>query len=217
LNISLTLSVLLAPEYFLGKRRDQEELYCTFRPRDVNEAGRCRSVSKAKIVELARKLEDFADIRFIVLTRIAPMNKVTEKGMKARRGSWVGLQPANNVVRGYDSLAAASPRQLPPPPHGPPKKRKALVEVAPTQCTFQRTSPFTVLEDDLPLEDDKPAEDDKPFQVELRAEDATQEPALEPTPVTFLDQTPESILKTTPELTYPRCCQPEDVTDIQLL
>jgi hypothetical protein len=189
------------PEYFLEKRRDQEELYCTFRPRDVNEAGRCRSVPKSKIVDLARRLEDFADIRFIILTRLAP----TDKGTKARRGNWVGLEPARQVVRGYDSLAAGSTRQLPPPPHQPIKKRKA--EVAPTgpkranrmQCTFQRPSPLTVLDDALPLQ-----EEDGPEVV------------LEP----FVDESPASVLERTTEPTiYPCGHQPEAViaTDVQLL
>jgi hypothetical protein len=196
------------PEYFLEKRRDQEELYCTFRPRDVNEAGRCRSVPKSKIVDLARRLEDFADIRFIILTRLAP----ADKGTKARRGNWVGLEPARQVVRGYDSLAGRQGIRVdPPPPHQPIKKRKA--EVAPTgpkranrmQCTFQRPSPLTVLDDALPLQEDLP----------LQEEDSP-EVVLEP----FVDEPPASVLERTAEPTiYPCGHQPEVViaTDVQLL
>ena len=141
-------------EYWLGKRRDQEEVYCTFGPKDVNEAGKDTTVSKQKIENLARQLEDFSEIRFIVLTRLPPQ----EPGQRRRKGQWVGLTPKDEVCRGYDALSAGASRQLPPPPHFeeanewkraldqnshlPFKKRKVFKMMAP----YRRTSPNTVFE-----------------------------------------------------------------------
>lgn len=155
--------LLVFIEYWLGKRRDQEEVYCTFGPKDVNEAGKDTTVSKQKIVDLARQLEDFSDIRFIVLTRLPP----TEPGQKRRKGHWIGLTPKEEVQRGYDSVGVV-PRQVPPPPHQakqveqvkewkrameenarlPFKKRKVFKMMA----TYDRRgSPKTVLEADAAL------------------------------------------------------------------
>ena len=143
-----------ATEYWLGKRRDQEEVYCTFGPKDVNEAGKDTTVSKHKIEDLARQLEDFSEIRFIVLTRLPP----PQPGQKRHKGKWLGLTPKEDVVRGYDALSAGASRQLPPPPHHeeanewkrtldqnahlPFKKRKVYKMMAP----YRRKSPNTVFD-----------------------------------------------------------------------
>lgn len=99
-------------EYWLGKRRDQEEVYCTFGPKDVNEAGKDRTVPKQKIVDLARRLEDFGEIRFIVLTRLPPP---TDGQKQRRKGQWIGLTAKEDVQRGYDS--APGRHATPTPPH----------------------------------------------------------------------------------------------------
>lgn len=139
----------------MGKRRDQEEVYCTFGPKDVNEAGKDTTVSKQKIEDLARQLEDFSEIRFIVLTRLPPQ----QPGQRRRKGKWVGLTPKEDVRRGYDAVSSGASRQVPPPPHFeeanewkrvmdqhahlPFKKRKVYKMVA----TYdRRTSPNTVFE-----------------------------------------------------------------------
>ena len=95
----------------MGKRRDQEEVYCTFGPKDVNEAGKDAAAPKPKIVSLARQLEDFSEIRFIVLTRLPP----PQKGQPRPKGKWRGLTPKEEVSRGYDALTSS--RQLPKAPH----------------------------------------------------------------------------------------------------
>lgn len=152
------LIVLQSTEYWLGKRRDQEEVYCTFGPKDVNEAGKDTTVSKQKIVDLARQLEDFPDIRFIVLTRLAPPTP----GQKRRKGRWIGLTPKEDVQRGYDSTGLN--RQLPPPPHQTteieqpkewkrtleqssrlPFKKRKVFKIVPL---YRQSSPKTVLEAD---------------------------------------------------------------------
>jgi hypothetical protein len=53
-----------------GKRLDQEEVYCTFGPRHVQEVMDDGYISKAKVLDTCRRLEDFHDIRFIALRRI---------------------------------------------------------------------------------------------------------------------------------------------------
>jgi len=77
----------------------------------VNEAGKDTTVSKQKIVNLARQLEDFSEIRFMVLTRLPP----PEKGQPRPKGKWCGLTPKDQVSRGYDALTSS--RQLPKAPH----------------------------------------------------------------------------------------------------
>jgi hypothetical protein len=79
-------------------------------------------VSKQKIVQLARQLEDFADIRFIVLTRLAP----TSKGERKRKGQWRGLTPKDKVCRGYDSLGTMGRLAPPPPPHHEEEEEERL-------------------------------------------------------------------------------------------
>ena len=50
----------------LGKRADQEEVYCTFSSRDIlGVMEDC--ISKNELLDIARRLEDFSDTRFIVL------------------------------------------------------------------------------------------------------------------------------------------------------
>jgi hypothetical protein len=57
------------------KRLDQEELYCSFDCRDVAEAMEDPDISKEILVDLARRLEDFADIRPIMLEPIVKTRK----------------------------------------------------------------------------------------------------------------------------------------------
>ncbi|KAL7579961.1 hypothetical protein ACA910_004956 [Epithemia clementina (nom. ined.)] len=80
----------------LGKRRDQEEVYCSFGPCDVREALDDSRISKARLIGIARQLEDFSLIRFIVLTRLTE-NQTT--------GQIRGLLPPSEVQRGFDQIS----------------------------------------------------------------------------------------------------------------
>ena len=83
----------------LGKRRDQEEVYCSFGPCDVREASDDPLVPKARLVDIARRLEDFAAIRFIVLTRLAEDREM---------GQILGLSQPSEVQRGFDQVSTMS-------------------------------------------------------------------------------------------------------------
>jgi hypothetical protein len=102
----------------LGKRIDQEEVYCTFGPRHIKEMGD-GSVSKFELVNLANSLEDFADIRFIVLETIPlvpPSDRLTMRGGKTAAGCFLGLVHPSKVKRGFRHVDTASIRTPPPPP-----------------------------------------------------------------------------------------------------
>jgi hypothetical protein len=96
----------------LAKRRDQEELYCTFGPRDLHEGEDDPFISKGEIADMARKLEDFGMIRFIVLeplTKTATTRTARQRKNTGRlRGDFVGLVPPPSVKRGFDHLKNTS-------------------------------------------------------------------------------------------------------------
>ena len=56
----------------LGKRLDQEEVYCTFGLRDIFQSfeGDPHAIPKHQLLDFARRLENFQAIRFIVLEAI---------------------------------------------------------------------------------------------------------------------------------------------------
>jgi hypothetical protein len=82
-------------QHVLGKRIDQEEVYCSFGPRHIKEMG-TGDASTKDLVTLASSLEDFADIRFIVLEPIS-----LEAGFKKTMGSFLGLVNPQTVKRGF--------------------------------------------------------------------------------------------------------------------
>lgn len=81
----------------LGKRLDQEEVYCSFGPRDVNEAEDDPSLPKSLLIDFCRRLEDFADIRFLVLTPVA-----------GKKGVIQGLGKLRDIQRGFDQMVTSS-------------------------------------------------------------------------------------------------------------
>lgn len=78
----------------LEKQRDQEELYCTFGPKNVKGATEDEHIAKASLVSVAQRLEDFSKIRFMALTRLPRGNA---------RGHIHGLLPPSEIQRGYGS------------------------------------------------------------------------------------------------------------------
>lgn len=85
-------------QFVLGKRKDQEECYCTFGPREVRGAMEDPTTPKDVTIFYAKRLEDFADIRFIALEPIC--SKVT--GVK--RGKIIGLKNVNQVKNGFGQV-----------------------------------------------------------------------------------------------------------------
>ena len=88
----------------LGKHKSQEELYCTFGPRDVREAMDDPNTSKQEMIELARSLEDFEDIRFLRLEQLHPRFKMTRS-----LGSFLGRVDPRRVKQGFDQIVPATP------------------------------------------------------------------------------------------------------------
>jgi hypothetical protein len=102
-----------------GKRLDQEELYCSFDKRDVAEAMEDPNISKQLLVDLARRLEDFPDIRMIMLEPIVqnerqprvtrskiPTEQAVKHDSKQDFCNFVGLTEASQVKRGFDTATA---------------------------------------------------------------------------------------------------------------
>jgi hypothetical protein len=100
-----------------GKRLDQEELYCSFDRRDVAGAMDDPDISKGILVDLARRLEDFPDIRMIMLEPIVQNEEKprvtrskmiqTEQVVTKDFVNFVGLTDASQVKRGFDTAKRA--------------------------------------------------------------------------------------------------------------
>jgi hypothetical protein len=80
----------------LGKRKDQEEVYCTFGARHIKEM-ESGSASKEELFALASSLEDFPDIRFIILE---PLHISTLFKSPKTPGRFLGLVQQSKVRRG---------------------------------------------------------------------------------------------------------------------
>ena len=97
-------------QHFFGKNIAQEEVYCTFAPRDVFEAMEDAHITKEDVIEVLRGIEDFEEVRMI---RLTPLPKHNPRFKRTKRyddevGGFVGLLPPEDVERGFDSLLPAS-------------------------------------------------------------------------------------------------------------
>lgn len=80
-----------------GKQLNQEDLYCTFGPRDVFECMEDTRVSKVQVVEVLSRIEDFDQIRMIKCQALRPNQQ-----QQRNRGGFVGLLPhAQCAKRGF--------------------------------------------------------------------------------------------------------------------
>jgi hypothetical protein len=96
----------------LGKRKDQEEFYCTFTARHMREM-EGGGGSKEALMELASSLEDFAAVRFIVLEPL-PIG-AEHSNQQQTTGRFLGLTPPSRVKRGLKSgetSRASTPSRL---------------------------------------------------------------------------------------------------------
>lgn len=124
-----------------GKRLDQEELYCSFDRRDVAGAMEDPDISKQILVDLARRLEDFPDIRMLMLEpivqneekpRVTRSSKIqTEQPVTKDFVNFVGLTDASKVKRGFDTAVKRAPatpkasKRVPRSPKPSPTPRAA--------------------------------------------------------------------------------------------
>lgn len=90
----------LTMQQYLGKRILQEDIYCTFTPRDVSEAMDDCSVTKRDVIAYLRQIEDFKDIRMIQLKPLPAKQRGTGKHL----GGFVGLKKPSEIERGYDQM-----------------------------------------------------------------------------------------------------------------
>lgn len=112
----------------LGKRLDQEDVYCSFGPCDVRGSLDDARVSKAQLYNLARQLEDFQDIRFIVLERL---------GADGKQGTFQGLVCPSKVRRGFEHCNATIPVSVTTPKN----QRIHARTVTPSPSSAGRTHP----------------------------------------------------------------------------
>lgn len=120
-------------QQILGKKLDQEEIYCTFGLKHVLNASEA-DVSIRELQKVLYSLEDFADIRFMALEVVA----------EGSTGSILGLQDPKTVQRGFPRQGApTTPCKV---ATKAPKVKRALV--TPPSSTKRRKrskSPDTVL------------------------------------------------------------------------
>lgn len=78
----------------LGKRLDQEEVYCTFRPKDIYESMEDSHVSKPAVMRILMAIEDYENIRMIRLRPLRqhePPSVLKERLLKPEIGGFKGL------------------------------------------------------------------------------------------------------------------------------
>ena len=102
-------------QHTLGKRIDQEEIYCTFTARHIKEM-ECSATgaSKKELLDVASSLEDFSDVRFIMLE---PLDMLDQTHPQYVSGRFLGLTSPQCVQRGLRStekLIPLSPKRLIP-------------------------------------------------------------------------------------------------------
>jgi hypothetical protein len=99
-------------QHFFGKNIAQEEVYCTFAPRDVFEAMEDARITKEDVISVLRGIEDFEEVRMIRLTPLSRHNprfkRTKQYADESEFGGFVGLLPPEDVERGFDSLLPAS-------------------------------------------------------------------------------------------------------------
>lgn len=88
-------------QHVLGKRIDQEEVYCTFTERHIKEMSFSGTgVSKEELTTVAMSLEGFPDIRFIVLE---PLQILDQSHPQYVCGRFLGLTSSPSVQHGLRS------------------------------------------------------------------------------------------------------------------
>ena len=92
----------------LGKKRSQEEKYCTFARTEVMQSMEDSDVSKKDLIELACTLEDFPDVRFIRLKQLQPSRAIRGGVTPVVIGDFRGRKDPAKVERGFDQASTSS-------------------------------------------------------------------------------------------------------------
>jgi hypothetical protein len=81
-------------QHVLGKRLDQEEVYCTFRPKDIYENMEDSHVSKPSVMRILQAIEDYDNIRMIRLRPLRqhePPSVLKKRLIEPEKGGFIGL------------------------------------------------------------------------------------------------------------------------------
>eukprot|EP00980_Cylindrotheca_fusiformis_P006350 scaffold1356_cov123-Cylindrotheca_fusiformis.AAC.31 len=81
-------------QHVLGKRLDQEEIYCTFRPKDIYENMEDSHVRKPAVMRILQAIEDYDNIRMIRLKPLRqhePPSVMKERLVEPEKGGFIGL------------------------------------------------------------------------------------------------------------------------------
>mmetsp|Transcript_27339 Transcript_27339/g.66360 ORF Transcript_27339/g.66360 Transcript_27339/m.66360 type:complete len:1027 (+) Transcript_27339:268-3348(+) len=81
-------------QHVLGKRLDQEEVYCTFRKKDIFENMEDSHVSKPAVMRVLQAIEDYDNIRMIRLRPLRqhePVSVMKVRLVEPEKGGFIGL------------------------------------------------------------------------------------------------------------------------------
>jgi hypothetical protein len=143
-------------QHRLGKRLDQEEIYCTFQPKDIYESMDDFHINKDEVMKMLLSIDDFENIRMIRLRPLRqhePPSVFKERLWEPEVGGFVDL----DMSTGARLLKEFRRRKkVPPPP--------AVVTSAPT--TEEETDSDSDSESDTSSSEEESVDDDGEEGVE---------------------------------------------------
>ncbi len=104
-------------QHRLGKRLDQEEVYCTFQPKDIYESMEDAHVKKDEVMEMLLSIEDFENIRMIRLRPLRqhePPSLFRKSIVEPETGGFIGLNREMGRMR-FKEYKRRRKNKLPPP------------------------------------------------------------------------------------------------------
>ena len=125
----------------LGKRLDQEEVYCTFKPKDIYESMEDSHISKPAVMKVLLRIPNYDDVRMIrlrPLRQFEPPSVMKERLLEPEVGGFKGLlksSPKNWTKTGRVKVTK------PPPPL---KVSKTKNGVAPKKRGPKKKQPFQI-------------------------------------------------------------------------
>ena len=120
-------------QHRLGKRLDQEEIYCTFNPKDIYESMEDAHVNKDEVMKMLLSIDDFKTIRMIRLRPLRqhePPSVFRKTIVTPEQGGFIGLnwEAGRQRFKEYKARGRKSKTLLPtsmpksPTPKSPPPK-----------------------------------------------------------------------------------------------
>eukprot|EP00934_Nitzschia_sp_Nitz4_P007158 Nitzschia sp. Nitz4//scaffold15_size197535//167603//171173//NITZ4_001605-RA/size197535-augustus-gene-0.216-mRNA-1//1//CDS//3329537796//7148//frame0 len=145
----------------LGKRLDQEEVYCTFRPKDIYESMEDAHVSKPAVMKVLLAIENYDDIRMIKLRPLRQHEKASvfrERLFKNEVGGFIGLNYnlASKKSKKKQAVSPSAAKEPTPPASSeklqakprkaietspPPPKRDSRLRAAPKATDMYSDTP----------------------------------------------------------------------------